>query len=335
MKNMKVTYFPSQPHCFAFGGFDLQMLNTLEAIKKQGVEGMMFDLWSRDKDFDIIHLWGVDEHNYQVIDWCKKSGILIVATVLLPYYDTLRSKIGHVYRFFFSQKFKRQVKYYQAIDRIIVVNDIQAKILHQYYMVPFSKIDIIPHLVEQAYFKSSTLDFSKKYQTDNYILCTGNICNRKNQYNLALACLHLNYRLVLIGKVMDGEAEYANKLEKLVHENKGILWIKELPKASDDLVAAYSCCKLFALPSLVETQPISALEAVAMGKPLVLLNKTYAHQNYYEGAFLCSSPSVKDIEICLRKGMGIESPNTNTYIADCQENEIGRLYKQCYEKLFY
>lgn len=333
---MKVKYYPFQPHFFAFGGFDMQMLNALSSVVKSGVSASKFDIWERDQDFDIIHLWGIGSHNYQIIDWSKKCQKSVVATVLLPYYGTTKEKIFYYLRFIFSRAFKEQLNYYNKLDRIVVVNDVQSKVLQKYYKVPLSKIDIIPNIVENKYFEIPKMSFSQKYNFDNYVLSTGNISSRKNQYNLAQACSNLNLNLVLIGNILDGEREYGQKLEDLVSSNKNILWIKELPKASDVLVAAYYDCSIFALPSLDETQPISALEAKATGKSLVLLNREYALQNYYRDAVLCNSPSVNDIEKALLKSLDYKNSdkNINDLILNCKEEEVGKKYHQFYLKTF-
>jgi glycosyltransferase involved in cell wall biosynthesis len=328
---MKVKYLPCQPHCFAFGGFDIQMIKTLDSVQKQGIDASKLDIWSRDNDFDIIHLWGVGTQNYQVIDWAKKSRKAIVATVLLPYHDTMRSKLGYYYRFF---QIKKLIHYYKIIDKIIVVNNLQLKVLKRYYKVPSSKIEIIPHLIENKYFEIPNFNFSKKYSIDNYVLCTGNISSRKNQYNLTLACINLNLNLVLIGNVLDGEIVYGAKLETLVNQNKNILWIRELQSGSEELVSAYYNCKIYALPSKSETQPISALEAIATRKPLILMDRKYAYQSFYKGATLCKSPSVKDIEKALTKVLSNNSiAEENTEILNCKQEKVGEMYKACYSQL--
>ena len=328
---MKVKYYPYQPHCFAFGGFDMQMINTLQAVINAGVNAGKLDNWSRDNDFDIIHLWGVGRPNFELIDWAKKSGKDIVATILSPYHDSSISKLGYYYRHF---QVRQLIHYYKKIDKIIVLNDLQLKVLTEYYKVPISKMEIIPNIVEQKYFETPALDFSKKYGAHNYVLCTGNICPRKNQYNLALACINLHVNLVLIGNILDGEASYGESLAALAADHKNITWIKELPKASEDLVAAYYYCALFALPSKNETQPISALEAMAMRKPLILMDRDYARQSYYKGAILCKSAKVKDIKIALQKAMTIKTPpEENKDILNCKAEKVGESYRLCYEKL--
>lgn len=331
---MKIKFYPYQPHCFAFGGFDLQMLNALDSIEQMGVNVSKLDVWSRDFDFDIIHIWGIGPRNYHVIDWAKKAGKKVVATVLIPYFDTFRLKLSH-YKNFFSEASKQRIYYYSLIDKIVVVNELQSAVLTKYYKVNSSKIDVIPNIVEDKYFVKPTVDLSKKIGIDRYVLCTGNICARKNQINLAQACINLNLKLVLIGNILDGEKSYAIKLEKLIHNNDQIIWIKELPKAADELVAAYYNCLIFALPSLDETQPISALEAIAMGKPLVLLDKKYAHQNLYKGANLCKSGAVIDIEKALLKTINYNYNVTRSAeIEKCKFDNVGIKYINLYRNLF-
>jgi glycosyltransferase involved in cell wall biosynthesis len=330
---MQIKYYPYQPHCFAFGGFDLQMLNALKAVDKLGVDVTKFDLWGLDKDFDIIHLWGVSPHNYHIIDWSKKSNKKIVATLLLPYFDTFRLKLSF-YKNFLSYGQREYRKYLNLIDRIVVVNELQLIILNKYFKVPVNKIAIIPNIIEEFYFEIPDFDFSSKYNINNYILCTGNISSRKNQLNLAKACIELKLNLVLIGKVLDGELLYANELEYLVNNNSNIKWIRGLSNASNELVSAYYQCEIFALPSTDETQPISALEASAMGKPLLLLDRMYAHQKYYKNVTFCRTKEVSDIVLALQEcRLNSDKVIHNFESANCKEENVGILYKSIYEDL--
>ena len=331
---MRIKYFPYQPHCFAFGGFDMQMLNALHAVKSVGVEASELDIWSRDNNFDIIHLWAVGPHNYHVINWSKKAGKKIIATVLIPYYDTARLKISYIKNYLSSSQ-KDNITYLNQVDKVVVVNDYQAEALMKYYKVCPSKIEIIPNIVENKYFELTNTDKNLSVLND-YILCTGNVSERKNQLNLAKACIKINEKLLLIGGVLNGEQEYEKRLNELIANNcQNIKWIKELPKGSSKLVEAYRNCSLFALPSHNETQPISALEAVAMRKPVLLLDRQYAHQRYYKGAVLAKSASVRDIERSLLeiRTKSIK-PRYGNEINECREKEVGEAYKRAYKSIF-
>lgn len=330
---MKIKFYPYQPHCFAFGGFDLQMINAMRSMQNLGCDVSQLDIWSRDSDFDVLHLWGIGPHNYHVIDWAKKSEKCLVATVLLPYFDTFRSKIGNLYREIFSPSFMQLVRYFALIDRIVVVNDLQADVLLRYFKVHENKIDVIPNIVDDNFFNNSINSFEDKYQIRDFVLCTGNISSRKNQLNLALACISRGFPLVLIGNELTGESDYASKLSEIVSRHSNILWLDEMQSASNELVAAYNACSFFALPSLDETQPISALEAVAVKKPIMLLDRQYAKQEYYKGAVLCKSTSVSDISTALDVLVSSNLVFDSQYIVACRAINVGKAYKDVYLKL--
>ncbi len=330
---MEVKYFPFQPHCFAFGGFDLQMLNTLEAVRNAGVNAEKLDVWSRDADFEILHIWGMGPSNFDVIDWARKAGKKVVATVLLPYHDTLRSLLGYFYRWTLGEG-RHLISHLKAADRVVVLNEGQSRVLQRFYGVAKERICIIPNIIESAYFEPPEFDFKAHYSIEDFVLCTGNISYRKNQLNLARACVDMNQNLVLIGNVLDGAESYGQELEKLIRDNPRILWIRELPKASGALIGAYHECRVFALPSRNETQPISALEAAAMKKPLVLMDRAYARQQFYKGAFLCHSSSPADIRRALEKALGKkEEGETGPDLTACTAAEVGARYKECYHQI--
>jgi hypothetical protein len=53
-----VRVIPAQPHCFAFGGFEIQMLAAMESAWAAGADVAPLDYWRREADFDLLHFWG-------------------------------------------------------------------------------------------------------------------------------------------------------------------------------------------------------------------------------------------------------------------------------------
>jgi hypothetical protein len=130
---------------------------------------------------------------------------------------------------------------------------------------------------------------------------------------------------------LDGEFEYGRKPVNLVNKSTNILWLKEIQKASSDLISAYYICDFFVSPSLDETQPISALEAVAMKKKL-FYRIGYAKQKYYSGAILCRSSSVEYIMVSIVKCKENEIIPNYESIVSCTEKYVGLSYKKTYLK---
>lgn len=337
---MKIKYLPSQPHSMAFGGFEIQMLGAFDACKSAGANVEKMDVWSRDSDYDILHCWGMDLYNFNSVLWAKKSGKKVVLTALLSYYETPISIIRH----FASIYITRGGKYFHTMvkecDIIVVVNDKQAEILSTYFSVNKDKIRVIPNFIGKRFFDKSETNSTTKYDIlkNTYALTTGNVCKRKNQVRLSKACLKSQTKLVIVGKSIEGENEYGLELEKIVANSNGnIIWIKGLSENSIELIELYRNCSIFCLPSHFEMQPISALEAVASSKPILLGKHAYANQIYYKNACLVNSNSIESIAQGIKKMKSFPEKYTVPLenINACRFENVGEEYKKIYLELMF
>ncbi len=331
---MKVKYVPFQPHCFAFGGFDLQMLNTLEAVKKSGIAGEKLNPWSRDNDFQVMHCWGLGFAHYENIRWAKHSGKKVVMTALFSYYESKYERLRH-YLSTYIKKAQYYIQIANMVDAMVVLNELQAEACHKYFKVPQIKIHIIPNVIHPTFFKLDDGSIKNDLYLRDYVLIVGSVCRRKNQLNLIKACIKGNHKLVIVGKILDGEDDYGNEIESLIPNHENIKWIKGLPEHSDALYNYYNNCALVALPSFIEQQPISLLEGVAMKKPLLIADRAYAKQKFYKNALQINPDSIDEIE----KGIAeiLKSPANYTppiaSILDCSEESVGNSYRSLYEGL--
>jgi len=329
---MIIKYVPYQPHCFAFGGFELQMLSTYDAVKAHGLNIQKMDVWDRDDKFDILHCWGLGIGNYENIHWAKKSKKKIVVTALSTHIETIKDIAKFtISSLFYKQRLVKEMV--QNIDKIVVLNDLQADLYHKFFKVPLNKVEIIPNIVNNVFF--DLRDSSINNLNHNYILCVGNICARKNQVMLADACAAENVPLVLIGKTISGEDEYEKKLEALIASNPNIKWIKGLKENSDQLLEYFVNCKALALPSFNEQQPISLLEAAVLNKPLIIADQAYARQKYYTNSCLVDPDSLLEI----KRGLLSVMNNPQKYIPDynflleCKAENVAISYASVYNNL--
>jgi glycosyltransferase involved in cell wall biosynthesis len=324
---------PLQPHCFGFGGFDLQMLAVLRAAQAAGAEVRPMDPWSRDTEFDVLHLWGLDLQHLNVTYWAARAGKKIVVSALLPY-PGWRSRARH-----FASSVVGPARQRRAlVDRIqclAVVNERQAQYATSVLGVPEGRITVIPHIVGDAYFPDAAASASPalpELDISGYAICTGNICARKNQLALIQACRHLKLPLLLVGGTLTGEEAYGRAVAQAVAESPTIRWLRELPADSPQMAAAYRGATLFALPSHVEHQPISALEAAACGKPLLLGRRPYARQPLYGNACLVDPASVDAIidglkAVIARPEQFCTPP---ALLESCRGRNVGRAYADAY-----
>lgn len=326
---------PLQPHCFGFGGFDLQMLAALRAAQAAGAEVRPMDPWSHDSEFDVLHLWGLDMQHLNVTYWAARARKKIVISALLPY-QRWCSRARH-----FASSVVGPARQRQALlDRmqcLTVVNEHQAHYATSVLGVPEDRLRVIPNIVADVYFPDAAATTSRALPElgfSEYAICTGNICARKNQLALIRACAHLKLPLLLIGRTLTGEDAYGRAVAQAVAESPTTCWVRGLPPASPKMAAAYRGAVLFALPSYVEQQPISALEAAACGKPLLLGRRPYARQPLYGNACLVDPESIDAIVEGLKAIIARpeEFCTPPALLESCRGHRVGSAYADVYAR---
>jgi glycosyltransferase involved in cell wall biosynthesis len=288
---MRVRAVPVQPHCFNFGGFDIQMHRTLEALRSVGVDAAPLDWWSRDADFDILHVWGLAPQHQELVRLARQYGKKVALTPLLPY-NTPVARMRHFTGVVTGRK-RAVLDVLRHVDVLLVVNSLQADAAIKLFGFPANRIEIIPTILDPRFFSNPPVEPPAKAPA-RYIVCAGNIWPRKNQLRLAQAALTTGTSVVFIGNTMAGEHSYTAAFENLVAANPASLqWHKWL--SWDDLFRTLRHAAGIALPSFLECQPASGLEAAALGKPLLLACRAYARQEFYSGAVLVNPKSVTAI----------------------------------------
>jgi glycosyltransferase involved in cell wall biosynthesis len=328
---VKVRVLPCQPHSLVFGGFEIQMLSAIDAVREAGVDAAPLDVWSRDGAFDILQLWGLEDAHLPAVTWGRQAGKRIVMSVLLPYLTPrtfARNLAGRMLGF------KRiQRKMLPLVDRLVVVNREQAKTAEKLLGFPGDRISVIPNIVEEIYFDGGEpAGGSGDFGIENYLVCTGNICRRKNQLVLAQAAIEEGIPLLIVGRPLTGEEDYADALGKLIGRSANVRWVLGLPAHSPELRAAYRKSAGFVLVSADETQPISALEAAAMGKPLLLSDNMWARQSFYQGACLVNPFSLESVRDGMQRVM--DQPDRFKVgpeeLEQCRRRSVGEAYAKAY-----
>jgi len=190
-------------------------------------------------------------------------------------------------------------------------------------------------LVDDIFFEAGRGEGAGVFGIENYVLCVGNIRRLKNQLTLVSACRKLGVPLLLVGNVLTGEEEYGRAVAEAVAAGKDMRLIPWLTSKSAELASVYRNAAVFALISRLEHQPISALQAAASRKPLVLADRPYARQEFCEHAALADSSSVNSIARAIRKA--IDNPDAHCpplhAIEPCRKEEIGAAYMSIYQRL--
>jgi glycosyltransferase involved in cell wall biosynthesis len=333
LKKPTVRVLPLQAHCLAFGGFELQMIAAMKSVQDVGVDIAPLDIWKREADFDILHLWGLELQHRNNVMWAHLAKKKILISTLVNY-PSLISRLRYAASSLIGQA-RLSKPMLAQIDGITAVNRQQKQFLENTIGFPSEKVFVIPNIVEDIFFAVPKNAEGFQLDIDNYVICAGNICKRKNQLALVKACIKIGVPLLLVGHVLNGEENYGRAVNDAMANNPNIRWIKGLMPGSTQLAVAYGRAAVFALPSFDEAQPISALEAVAARKPLVLADRPYSKQEFYANAVLTNPDSVDSIASAIAKAL--DHPDAYctpiAVIEECRRNKVGKAYFAAYQKL--
>jgi glycosyltransferase involved in cell wall biosynthesis len=167
----------------------------------------------------------------------------------------------------------------------------------------------------------------------DYFICVGNILPRKNQLQIARAALKSSAAVMFVGNELAGDESYVREFNAIVSSSPLLSWHKHF--SPSQVFRAMINSKGVVMPSFIEVQPTAALEAVALGKPLMLADRPYSYQNFYEGSLIVDPSSIEAIG----KGLILLQKTPETYIpnyklvSDCNPNNAALKLKCIFEEL--
>lgn len=257
--SMNITY-ATYPTAFDVpGGGEVQLLQYRKFLAQVGLDVMLYDFWNpRLREIDVLHYFSCYRGSLNFLDEFARRGIPIV---LSPTLWITRETVDDYPRAEISDMLS-------MASRIVCNSEEECQLLAEIFSVPRSKFSVIYNAIDPLFLDPIDPSlFRRRFGIlESFILNVGNIERRKNQLRLVRAAKRLGKRLVMIGGIRDHDY-FAECMEL---GGAGVTHIPSVPHDSPLLRSAYAGCEVFALPSLLETPGLAALEAGSSGARLVV-----------------------------------------------------------------
>lgn len=284
------------------GGLQVQAVETCKALSSLG-GGMKAELFEWSKTgipCDLYHFVSLPPHLYRIAELVRQAGRPYVITVLLAGWRGPCSLRKLAARVLLDSVCRRRRECDRAIAgaaSVVTITEYDAITAHTVFGVEKTRINVVPNGVPDAFFNCTPEAWHRAYGNSDFVLCVGAIQERKNQLLLAQVCNRLKLPLVLLGPILPGKTDYAQLVRDAMRENEtlGGRWLQDLRNEDALLLSAHAACRVFALLSSVETQPLSVMQAMAARKPVLLLRATYAQEKMFRElpqATSCDLPTV-------------------------------------------
>lgn len=244
------------------GGGEQQLLDYKKYLEKNEIDIELFNQWdSLPQDCDILHFFSTMPGSLSALDYIKKE--LNLPLVISPNFwpDIEEWKKSGTYD---------EIKTILWLCEKIIVNSfIEEEWLVRHMKIDSSFISVVHNMYNNIFLQKIEKNLFKNHFNikEKYILNVANIEPRKNQLSFLKALKdYPEYQLITIGSIR--ESWYFDACKEVAGDQ-----FMHLGRLSNDdplLRSAYSGCEFFAMPSLVETPSISALEAAVSGCKILI-----------------------------------------------------------------
>jgi glycosyltransferase involved in cell wall biosynthesis len=304
---MKVVFFTPRPLSLAFGGQEVQLTRTRDALQRRGVDVRLGDPFDPElmNDVDLVHLFGSDYTYAQLVKLLGARGIPYVVSSV--FYPVGRTRTVHtaLARVPYSQSWLQR-RVLSSARAVLPNSKAEAALLKRMFALPDSLLKPVPNGVDIDFVGKDPSMFVRTHlpggwpQEEAFVLSVGRIEQRKNSLALLRAAKREGLRVVFVGQTVPAERAYATTFAHELNGYSGAHHVPFLPSGSADLANAYAAAHVHALVSDLETPGLASLEAALNGANIVYGDCPPVHE--YLGSFgIPVAPrSVDDIALGLR-----------------------------------
>ena len=331
---MRVCIIPEYPMSLMTGGMQVIARETCLALKAIGQESELFS-WSQERPpADFYHFMGFPQHLARIAHLVRQAGRPYVITMLFRGGAPSRSNLyAAKIRQYIKSRILGQRELYQAVHGAVAITTYtqgDALAAHSIFGVNKNLIHIIEGGIDNAFFSPSPAAWHEQFGPRPFVLCVGAIQLRKNQLLLLEACNLAQLPVVLLGPVLPGERSYSEKVAASMKANEryGGRWLTTLQNEDPLLPSAYAACRLYALLSADETQPLSVMQAMAARKPVQLLRASYADDSLFSHLPAVASSAVPEVAEALKAAWQQQAPTSlsPTYSWESVARKFQKLY---------
>lgn len=290
---MRVTFVARLDAGLFYGGGELQLLRTRQALEALGVEVNVHAPFDREMG-EVVHFFGPFAYFWEIAEVCLERKIPYVWS---PIYLAGRRGIqlsAHALRRRLTDR--RELRSLRRLARgsaaTLLLSSEEDRRLTTFLGEPPLCPHRVPNGIEPRFFEATPELFRERTGIEGpFVLHTGRFEPRKNQLRLIHALRDSSLSLVLIG--LKGSADYEAACRREAGPN--VHFLDPIPHDDPLLPSAYAAARVFCLPSGDEILSLSGLEAGAAGCAIVLGRGWGAEEHFGPWARLVEVESVASI----------------------------------------
>ena len=331
----KVLFYEYPSHSLVPGGGQVQLSRTFQALRTLGVNVSLFNAWSTPDGVGILHVFGSEYFNFEIVRVAKTLGWRVVISPIFFAQNERVSRLwGAIDQFLpLRTSFGLRRDLLRMCDAILPNSCAELEQLCRIFGVDRRKCFVIPNAAEARFAEASPELFAETYGLKDFVLSVGRIEPRKNQLRLVQAIGGSKIPLVLIGEKVD--QHYAVRVLREAGKFSNIYYLGEIDHEDELLASAYAAARVHVLASLVETPGIANLEAALAGCSVVSPDVAPAREYFCGYAHYCDPLDIKSIRLAVQRAFDAgNSDELRKHVLACFTWErSAKLTVQVYEEI--
>lgn len=290
---MKVTFVSPLHGGLYYGGAEVQAEMTGAMLQKLGVQVEYLCPQTRAIG-DLVHAFGPYESFGPVQRYCRLHQVpFVLSTISYKHYQSPLGVLRDLIRTVRHRHPMRTRKHlFHSADLLLPNTEAERDYCMKVFGADPRKLLVIPNGVERRFQHGDPQLFRERFGIhEPFVLNVGRVENRKNQLRLIKALRGSGIRLVIIGKPVN--ESYTRQCREAADGN--VTFLPPLPHDEPLLQSAYAAARVFAMPSLLETPGIAALEAALAGARIVITPIGGPREYFGDAARYVDPHSVDDI----------------------------------------
>jgi glycosyltransferase involved in cell wall biosynthesis len=325
------------PFFLAHGGEQVQVNQTVEGLRANGLDVDYARWWDSGQTCDIVHSFGVPNSAY--INFAKSKGIRVVSTTLFTATCNRSSRQLDIQGAVISMldrlpmlppwsSIRSQLKWecFRQCDLNIVGLEVEAEVLRKVYSVADEKIRIVPLGLSEAF-----LNAGHGNRDGDELITTGTITERKKSLELARMAKAAKVPIRFVGKPYAPGSDYWREFELLIDGK----YVKHTPHTESvaQMISLLQSSRGYVLYSDYENWCLSAHEAVACGLPILIPEQPWSREIFGDQASYFKTRDEKSNTRKLKEfheaAISLPAPTLKPH----SWTEVGAMLNECYKEI--
>ncbi|MCX7992099.1 MAG: glycosyltransferase family 4 protein, partial [Fimbriimonadales bacterium] len=252
-----------------FSGAQIQALKTAQALQHLGVS-VEFAALNESPEADLLHVFGLFPEYLPTVQLYQRRGTpVVVSPIFFKDVSTWTKRLQVLWAAYGVRRsscWRAQRALLRSAQLLLPNTRAEAEQVRRYFRVATPTL-VVPNGVDARFAEGDPRLFREAFSVKgDFVLCVGRIERRKNQLRLVQALRGTGIPLVIVGECI--AQKYLARCQRVADAN--VHFLPALPHDSPLLASAYAACRVFALPSLLETPGLAALEAGVAGARIVV-----------------------------------------------------------------